>query len=83
MNSLFSITKRFFMDETRQERFKRLATSRTNAVLDKLRLIGNLANKTNYDYPEEDVRKMFSAVEKQLRSIKEKFSEPKKRQFRL
>lgn len=71
------------MQEARRERFKRLATSRTNAVLEKLRLIGNLSNKANYNYTEDDVRKMFSAIDKQLRSIKTKFSEPKKREFKL
>jgi hypothetical protein len=30
-------------NETPEERFKRLATSRTNAVLDKLRILGNLS----------------------------------------
>ncbi len=71
------------MGENRKDRFKRLATLRTNAVHDKLRLLGNLANKTNYDYDEEDIRKVFSAVESQLREIKLKFSGNKKKEFKL
>ena len=39
--------------ETRKQRFIRLATYRTNLVLEKLRILGNLSNKTNYDYTDE------------------------------
>ena len=51
------------MDESRHEKFKRLATHRTNAVLEKLRLLGNLSSKTNYEYSEEETSKIFSAIE--------------------
>lgn len=71
------------MNENRSDRFKRLATRRTNAVLDKLRLLGNLSNKSNYDYTEEDLRKIFSAIETQLRVIKSRFSGAKKNEFKL
>lgn len=66
------------MQEDRAQRFKRIATYRTNEVLEKLRLLGNLSNKTNYDYAEDEVNKIFSAVESQLRIIKAKFSSSKK-----
>lgn len=71
------------MNETRFDRFKRLATRRTNAALDKLRLLGNLSNKSNYDYSDEDIRKIFSAIETQIREIKSKFTKGKKNDFRL
>ena len=71
------------MTETRQERFKRLAIYRTNAVLEKLRILGNLSNKANYDYSEEEVRKIFKAVDDQLRIVRNKFSRSIKREFKL
>ena len=71
------------MDESRHERFKRLATLRTNAVLEKLRLIGNLSSKTNYEYSEEEVSKIFYAIDSQLRNIKALFSGKKKKEFKL
>lgn len=61
------------MPETRNEKFKRLATYRTNLALDKLRILGNLSNKSNYEYTEEEVNKIFTAVDAQLRIIKAKF----------
>lgn len=71
------------MIETRNVRFKRLAVYRTNAVLEKLRILGNLSNKVNYDYSEEEVNKIFSAIESQLRAIKAKFLGNKKKEFNL
>jgi len=71
------------MEETRKERFKRLAIARTKAVLDKLRLLGNLSNRANYDYSEEDVKKIFRAIDEQLRIVKTKFQGKLKRDFRL
>ncbi len=62
------------MNESRSDKFKRLATQRTNAVLDKLRLLGNLANKSNYDYSDEDLKKIFSIIESQMRTTKTKFT---------
>ena len=62
------------MEESRHERFKRLATLRTNAVLEKLRLLGNLSSKTNYEYTEEELSKIFAAIDAQLRMIKALFS---------
>ncbi len=71
------------MGETRNERFKRLATARTTAVLDKLRLLGNLSTKANYDYSEEEINKIFSAIDSQLRTVKAKFSGSTKKEFKL
>lgn len=71
------------MNEPRADRFKRLATQRTNAALDKLRLISNLSNKSNYEYTEEDLRKIFSAIDIQIKAVKLKFTRDTKREFKL
>jgi ABC-type Fe3+-hydroxamate transport system substrate-binding protein len=67
------------MKEDRAQRFKRIATYRTNEVLEKLRLLGNLSNRANYDYTEDEIDKIFSAVDSQIRAVKAKFSSSKKR----
>ena len=69
--------------ETRGERFKRLATYRTNLILEKLRVLGNLSNKANYDYSNEDVNKIFAAIDSQLRITKARFAGKRKREFKL
>lgn len=59
--------------ETKKQRFRRLAEQRTNKAIDMLRLIGNLSNRMNYDYSEEDVKQIFDALENELYAAKEKF----------
>jgi len=71
------------MQETRNERFKRLATARTNAVLDKLRLLGNLSSRSNYEYSEEEIRKIFSAIDCRFKSVRAKFENCYKKEFKL
>jgi len=50
-----------------------------------LKLLGNCANKSNYDYTEEEVKKIFSAIEQEIKNTKMKFSEAnsKKKEFSL
>ena len=60
--------------ETKRERFVRIAENRTNKIIDMLRLLGNCANKTNYDYTETDVNKIFNTLEKELRTAKMKYT---------
>lgn len=69
--------------EDKSQRFKRLATKRTNAVLEKLRVLGNLSSKVNYEYSEEEINKIFSTIEGQLRIIKTKFLAETKKEFKL
>jgi hypothetical protein len=69
--------------ESKSEAFKRLATKRTNAVLERLRILGHCANPQLYEYSEEDVRKIFRAIEKELRIVKTKFQDSTKSEFQL
>jgi len=67
------------MQEDRAQRFKRIATNRTNELLNNLRLLGNLSNKANYDYTDDDVNKIFNAIESELRLSKSRFHVSKKK----
>ncbi len=69
--------------ESRHERFKRIASKRTNDVLEKIRILGNCSNKSSYEYTKEDVNKVFSEVEKQLKIAKAKFLVGKRDRFKL
>jgi hypothetical protein len=68
-------------NETTEERFKRLAVLRTNAVLDKLRILGNLSNRQLYSYTEEDIEKIFNAINKEVKTVKGKFKYQKQQKF--
>lgn len=69
--------------ESRSERFKRIATRRTNNILHHTRLLGNLSNKSTYEYSEEEVNKIFSAIDSLLKVAKIKFHSHKKKEFKL
>jgi len=70
-------------NETPGERFKRIATVRTNAVLDRIRILGNLSNRQMYSYSEEDINKIFSAINRQLKEVRAKFNSQKQKKFKL
>lgn len=61
------------MSKQKRENFVRLAETRTNKILDMIRLLGNLSNTSNYSYTKEDVNKIFSTLEKELENTKKKF----------
>jgi hypothetical protein len=72
------------MENNRRENFKRLGTKRTLEVLRKLKILGNCANRSNYDYTEEEVNKIFSEVDKKVKEVKAKFTFPnREKEFKL
>lgn len=71
--------------ETKRERFVRLAEARTNKILEMMRLLGNCSSKSNYDYTDEDIKKIFGALDKELKNTKNRFLgvESKEERFTL
>ena len=67
----------------KREAFRRLAERRTNTIVDKVRILGNLANRSAYDYAEEDLRKIFGAIEDELKVARARFRATERREFRL
>ena len=61
--------------ETPNEKFIRIAESRTQKIIDMLRLLGNCSNTYVYEYSKSDVEKIFSAIEYELNMTKKKFGE--------
>ena len=61
-------------DKERKERFNKVATGRTNKILETLRLLGNCANQVNYSYTDEEIKKIFSAIENEVKETKIKFN---------
>ena len=61
--------------ETKYEKFKRLAENRTNKIIDMIRLLWNLSVKSTYEYSEKDITKIFTSIEKELKTAKLKFSD--------
>ena len=70
-------------NESSTDRFKRLANLRTNAVLNRLRVLGNCSNRQVYDYTKEDIDKIFAAIDQAVKEAKSKFHFPKQQNFKL
>ena len=60
-------------NETKRERFVRLAENRTNKIINMVQLLGNCSNTSIYEYSDADVEKIFSAIENSVREAKRKF----------
>jgi len=66
-------------NESKEEKFRRIATKRTRRILDNLRLLGNCARTHTYSYSEDDIDKIFSAIDKEYKRVKMLFDKTKKR----
>lgn len=69
--------------DIKRERFKRLATYRTNEALKRIKVLGNCSNRSAYTYTEEEINKIFAEIERKLKESKSKFHFPKNKEFKL
>ena len=61
------------MNRDKRKKFVELAERRVTRLLREIRLVGNLSNRRNYSFNDEDVRKIFSAVETELKATRKRF----------
>jgi len=69
--------------ETKRQNFRRLAEKRTQAIIDDLRILTNLTNTNNYEYDEEEVKKIFAAIEAAVKNSKKEFNKELNSKFKL
>ena len=60
-------------NESKRDCFVRISEARTNKIIDMLRLLGNCSNTATYEYTKEDVKKIFTAIDEELKATKSKF----------
>lgn len=58
------------MPSKRRERFEKVASNRVQKIIDFLDLLGNCANKNNYEYTEKDIELMFREINRALKETK-------------
>lgn len=58
----------------KRERFVGLAEKRVTRAIKDLRLIGNLSNKSNYTYTQEDVEKIIKTLQKEFNVLRDRFN---------
>ena len=57
----------------KQEKFIKLAEQRTNKVLKSIEVLSHCSNTYTYEYTDEKVKKIFDAIEEELKVAKSKF----------
>jgi len=60
--------------ETKHERFIRVAEMRTQKVLDDLHSLSRCAAPDVYEYTDEELQRIYSAIEQELQDVKDKFA---------
>tara|TARA_Y100000310_G_scaffold268290_1_gene280809 strand:+ start:1242 stop:1490 length:249 start_codon:yes stop_codon:yes gene_type:complete len=68
----------------KEERFKKIASRRVQEILNKMRLLRNCANKGNYSYTDEQVKKILNVIDDEWKKVKHEFKKGKsKKEFNL
>lgn len=61
------------MSRKAREKFIELANKRVSKALKAIQLIGNLSNRSNYDYMEDDVVKIMKALTDDVAACRKRF----------
>jgi ABC-type Fe3+-hydroxamate transport system substrate-binding protein len=62
----------------KRKKFEDIAVRRVNRVIKEIRLIGNLSNRSSYEYSDEDVKKIIKALQREVDAVKARFEGPGK-----
>ena len=68
---------------SKRERFLTVAETRTNTIIEKIRVLGNCSNKSLYEYNKDEIDKIFRAILDKLNETKARFIVKKDREFKL
>lgn len=60
-------------NEDKHEKFIRLAEQRVTAAIKKIQIVGNLSNKSVYEYSEEQVVQIIESLQAEIEQLKLKF----------
>lgn len=61
----------------KREKFVSLAEKRVNRAIKDIQLIGNLSNKNNYQYSDDDIEIIVKALEFEIKEMKSRFKPTK------
>lgn len=67
------------MEETKREKFVRLAESRMNNTLKQIDLLANLANTNAYEYTLDDVEIMVKRLRKAIKELENTYKQENKK----
>ena len=70
-------------EETKEERFKRVAEKRVQNIIKGIRSLSQLTNRKAYEWNEDQLKKIWEALEREISMCKKQFEEPDLGLFRL
>lgn len=59
----------------KRAKFIELANRRVTRAIREIKLVGNLSNRSNYEYSDEDAKKIVRALQKEIDILKGRFTE--------
>ncbi len=63
--------------ESKRQKFRTLAESRTNKAIEAILRIGNLSNRQIYEFDESEVRKIVRALRDAVSAVEARFESPR------
>jgi len=57
----------------KRQKFVELAEARVTRAIAQIRLVGNLSNRSAYEFNDDDVKKIFRALQKEIDTAKSRF----------
>jgi glucan phosphorylase len=69
--------------ETKQQRFKRVVEKRVQNILNGIKSLSQCTNQKIYAWDDEQLQKIWDAIDRELTLCKESFHNPEGRAFRL
>lgn len=70
----------------RRKKFVELAEKRVTKAIHAIQLIGNLSNRSNYEYTDADAKKILKALDDEVKALRGRFAKgsgPSEPQFKL
>lgn len=68
---------------SKRERFLKVAEARTQAVIQRIKILNNCSNKNLYEYSQDEVDRIFKAIQDQINQAKANFVTKKSQKFKL
>ena len=63
--------------ETKHEKFQRLAEARMNNCLKQIELLGNLSNRSAYEFEDDEIKRMISTLKSAVKELENTFFDTK------
>ena len=67
--------------ETKEDRFKRIAVRRVQRVIDSIKSLSQCSNKRMYQWNDEQLKKIWNAIEAALKECREKYEKTEPEEF--